>query len=224
MAGDYTLTFASLDVRYPPLARFKGNERASFFSEIHERHSFESFREEGDARMEMSTEGEQRFQLDRERTSMEMFGGEPGFPLVRKTLVDLLASAMKHFGIQGVYLPYITLRALRPLAPEQGSGPQLLRDRVVKIAEDQYSLLGGETHGAYVSLVGAHDDPELHWQLEMGPYWRDESRLFIEVEAHSHGLFETPEVVGKLVDASYRFLDSNVMKFIDTFAEGNENG
>lgn len=216
---DLTPIYVSVDLSYPPLPRFKESELPAFYAEVHRTHQFESFEMHGDSGGVLETEGERRLRVTRGELEYEEYVRDvrDAFPLVRQRTVELLEDAAKHFSLRLFILTDTTIRALWPTSDDTEVS-KTLRERAFSINDDQFNLLG-DVDGAAMSLTGMREEPDFHWTLEIAPYLRDESKLFIELSAHPHEPYETPRVVGEFMQSTFDFLDDNVVHFVNTFMD-----
>lgn len=83
------LTFVSIDISFPNLPRFSGKTFADFYSEIHDRHPFESIEIQGDSGAVLETEGERRLEIRRDGVALQE-QVRVDWELIKRGTVDLL--------------------------------------------------------------------------------------------------------------------------------------
>lgn len=213
-AQEFRLTYVSVAISYPPVARFTTGSIKDFAAAIDGQHPFESIQIAGDTGGVLETEGRRYLRLERDSMELQERGFDEGWNFLRKNAVDLLSAAEKHFKIPIIIVPRITLRALSPV-PSDVPAADLLREKVLGLDEDQYGLLGEEVRGGSLTVVGDHADPDFAWSVEIAPYLSDQGQVWLEVESNPAPFAaDDASDLDSLLDATYDFLDKRVMTFL----------
>lgn len=215
------LIFSGITVSYPQLKRFKGSELADLFAKLHHAHGFESFEQHGDVGATMETEGANTFDIFRDRLAIEEHV-RSDFEVVKRNALDVFHTTKDHFpdDFYTFRVADVTLRALWPCpAAETGENfvSDVLREHATNFTEDQFEVLG-EVGGVSLTLHGVREDPvHSHFSLEIAPYWRDETQIYVEVSMRFYKQVEKVEVIGERLQITYDFLSDNITKFVKTF-------
>lgn len=214
-ADDLRLIYLALGVFIaPPLQRFRGSELPDLYAELCKHHSLERCEVHGDEWAAFSTEGVNHFELRRDRFRITE-QVQRGFDIVKKDFADITEITQKKFNIQIFGEPRITLRALWPL-PQNKSAAECLRENAIGLKDDQFELLDN----AEVDNVGLKlnaDTEKGHFTLEITPYWRDETQLFIEMSDHQHEVIQTSAVIEQRLQDTYDYFTKTVVKFVESF-------
>lgn len=217
---DMKLTFAQLRLLHPPLPRFQTNQLAELFAKLCKSHDFESFEARGDSEAEFGTEGVRTVHLMRDRVHLDE-QVRVSFDLLRREFRDISETMKDELGIQAYFAPNTRLRMLWPLPPnadgDDNDAGDILRTKVIQLNEDQYKLLGASSIENISLTIDTEGEGDLHRSIELGPYSRDPSQLFIELETMRHDLVETPSVLEQYLESDYNYLRKEVASFVQTF-------
>lgn len=213
-AEDLLLTYLYVEIDYPQLRRFTGDEFPDFWHRIHRTHPFEA----ADANEGLfETESERRFAVDRTEMALQEWV-RVGFEPLKKNAVDLFSEAIDHFGVTFFRVANVTLRAQWPVPEESQPISEALRDKLLQLADDNYKFLG-DVEGTPVEFVGDAEDPDRHWHVRIDASRKEDSPLYIETVNYFFVPLQKAEVLGEYLQVSYDFLTHNVTHFVNSFME-----
>jgi hypothetical protein len=221
-ADDLRLTFASFEVRYPPLRKFEGSALTDFFAEIHEAHPFEDFAQHGTDGADMWIESERYLTIERDKLKHQEQVAT-AIEMIARNGTDLVKELNAFFDAYAIRGPDVTLRALWPVEnyDDFDRFSEYIRESVLTIDADQYDVLGSTVPvGPSLQFVGIADEPyHCHWGFEVDPYWPDEKQIFIDLNADyiPAPTVEDPEEIGDRISAAYAILTDKVVPFLQSF-------
>lgn len=211
---DLRLTYVGLDIDYPTLPKFTGEELPQFYTKIHRTHTFDVCDTEAG---ELSTEDERRFVITRTDIKLQEQVNK-SFEIVKKNATDLIQEACGHFGIRFFRLGRMLLRATWQANDDLVPVAKAIREHVLKLTDDHFGLLGN-VETTDLIFVGDSEDPDRHWHVELSAHGTEENEFGIEVETYFYSPLQEPAVVGQMMQTGYDFLQNNVTRFINSFME-----
>jgi hypothetical protein len=212
---DLRLTYVGLDIDYPTLPKFTGEELPAFYNKIHRTHAFDVCDTESG---ELSTEDERRFVIARTEIKLQEQVNK-GFEIVKKNATNLIEEACKHFGIRFFRVGRMVLRATWQANDDLVPVATAIRERVLKLGDEHFKFLGA-VETTDLTFVGDSEDPDRHWHVALSAHGTEENEFGIEVELFFYSPLEQPSVVGEMMQIGYDFLQDNVTHFVNSFMEG----
>lgn len=218
-----SLVFVSLGLAYPERPRFEGATVPRLYANLTERYPFESLQHDRDSAI-LQQEAQRSLTLLRSSLIIDEQVTQD-ISVIKREFADIVTEIHGHLDIPVFWEPRIVLRALWPAREgehDARDAATLMRQHVVTINDDQLELLGVTEIGAVtlaVEAVDTRDDHTRHVHVEVGPYLRDPSQLYIELTQTEHRQIETPTLIDQWMQSAYDYFMSNVVEFSDNILQ-----